>query len=387
MTAKKQHQQTQRQQRVQQHNQARVVAEATAAQAAQRRRLMVIAGSVVAVLLVATGVFALTRGSSSSSAADAAKGTSVTTSKSTKASALGDDCVARTGTLPTGSPEVYMPVGPPPTELQVTDLATGSGAPVSASDTVTVNYTGVACSTGAVFDSSYAAGQSVAFPLANVIKGWQAGLVGMLPGGRRLLVIPPDLAYGSTGNATIAPDETLVFVVDLVSAEPNPGGQGQTVTPGISEIPVENVTVTPGGDTTTTAAGPTICHPFDDTLPAGAPSVPVPTEPVTASLVKQDLVTGSGDPVAPGSTVTVQYIGVSCSTGKIFDSSWANGSPATFGLNSVIRGWTDGLPGMRAGGRRLLVIPPDQAYGSTGTGGSIGPNETLIFVVDMISSE
>jgi FKBP-type peptidyl-prolyl cis-trans isomerase len=122
-------------------------------------------------------------------------------------------------------------------------------------------------------------------------------------------------------------------------------------------------------------------------LPTGAPSVPVPTDPVTSSLVKQDLVTGSGAPVAPGSTVTVQYIGVACSTGKIFDSSWANGSPATFGLNSVIKGWTDGLPGMHAGGRRLLVIPPDQAYGPQGTGGSIGPNETLIFVVDMISSK
>jgi peptidylprolyl isomerase len=379
-----------RQQKLQQHNQARVVAEATAAQAAQRRRLMIIAGSVVAVLLVATGAFALTRGSSSSpSNSEAASGTPVTTIKSAKTSALGDDCVARTGTLPAGSPEVYVPVGPPPTELQITDLATGSGAPVAADDTVTVNYTGVACSTGAVFDSSYASGQPVVFPLASVIKGWQAGLVGMLPGGRRLLVIPPDQAYGLSGNATIAPDETLVFVVDLVSTAPTPAGQPQTFTPGVSEIPVENVSVTPGGDTTTTTApaGPKTCKPFADTLPTGAPGVPVPTDPVTSSLVKQDLVTGSGAPVAPGSTVTVQYIGVACSTGKIFDSSWANGSPATFGLNSVIKGWTDGLPGMHAGGRRLLVIPPDQAYGPQGTGGSIGPNETLIFVVDMISSK
>ena len=386
MTAKKQ---DQRQQRVQQHNQARAAAEATAARAARRRRLLIIGGSVVAVLLVVTGVVVLTRGSSSSSATDAAKGTSITTSKSAKASALGDDCVARTGRLPTGSPEVYMPVGPPPTELQVTDLTTGAGAPVAEGDTVTVNYTGVACSTGAVFDSSYTSGQSVAFPLVSVIKGWQTGLVGMLPGGRRLLVIPPDLAYGATGNATIAPDETLVFVVDLLSAAPTPPGQVQTFTPGVSEIPVQNVSVTPGGDTptTTTPAGPTICHPFADTLPAGAPTVPVPTDPVSSSLVKQDLITGSGAAVAPGSTVTVHYIGVACSTGKIFDSSWANGTPATFGLNSVIKGWTDGLPGMHAGGRRLLVIPPDQAYGPSGTGGSIGPNETLIFVVDMISSK
>ena len=359
-------------------------------QAARRRRLMIIAGSLVAVLLVATGAFALTRGSSSSSNDDVASGTPVTTSKSAKTSALGDDCVARTGTLPTGSPEVYMPVGPPPTDLQVTDLATGSGTPVAAGDTVTVNYTGVACSTGAVFDSSWVTGQPATFALESVIEGWQTGLVGMLPGGRRLLVIPPAQAYGSSAQGVIAPDETLVFVVDLVSSAPTPAGQSQTFTPGISEIPVENVSVTPGGDTTTTTTAPDVpktCRPFSDTLPTGAPNVPVPTEPVTASLVKQDLVTGSGAPVAPGSTVTVQYIGVACSTGKIFDSSWANGAPATFGLNSVIKGWTDGLPGMRAGGRRLLVIPPDQAYGAQGTGGSIGPNETLIFVVDMISSK
>jgi peptidylprolyl isomerase len=387
MSPKNDRQQAQHQRRVQQHNLPRVTVETAGARSARRRRLVVILGSVLAVLLVSGGALVLARGSSSSSE-DAASGIPVTASNSAKTSALGADCVARTGTLPTGSPEVSVPVGPPPTELQVTDLTLGSGTPVVDGDTVTVNYTGVACSTGAVFDSSYTTGQPVVFPLAGVIKGWQSGLVGMLPGGRRLLVIPPDQAYGSTGNATIAPDETLVFVVDLVSAAPTSAGQTETFTPGVSQIPVDNVSVTPGGDTTTTTspAGPKTCHPFADTLPAGAPTVPVPTDPVTSSLVKQDLVTGSGAPVAPGSTVTVQYIGVACSTGKIFDSSWANRTPATFGLNSVIKGWTDGLPGMRAGGRRLLVIPPDQAYGTNG-GGSIGPNETLIFVVDMISSK
>lgn len=346
---------------------------------------MIMVAGLIAALVVVIGAFAFTRGSSSAPA-DAPSGTPVTAARGSGRSALNDNCVARTGALPDGSPEVEMPVGPPPTELQVTDLVTGSGVPVVDGDTVTVRYTGVACSTGAVFDSSFSAGQPLAFALASVIKGWQTGLVGMLPGGRRLLVIPPGLAYGSNGNGSIAPDETLVFVVDLLSSAPTPVGQTQTFTPGVSEIPVENVSVTPGGGTTTVPVRPRTCHPFADTLPVGAPTVPVPTEPVTSSLVKQDLVTGSGAPVAPGSTVTVQYIGVACSTGKIFDSSWTNGSPATFGLDSVIRGWTDGLPGMRAGGRRLLIIPPDQAYGPNGNG-SIAPDETLIFVVDMISSK
>ncbi len=85
-------------------------------------------------------------------------------------------------------------------------------------DSVTVNYIGVSCSTGKIFDSSWSAGKTVTFPLNQVITGWSQGLVGMQPGGRRLLVIPADLGYGSTGQGTIAPDESLVFVVDLISA-------------------------------------------------------------------------------------------------------------------------------------------------------------------------
>lgn len=109
-------------------------------------------------------------------------------------------------------------------------------------------------------------------------------------------------------------------------------------------------------------------------------------QPATG-LVTLDVVDGSGDPVQPGATVTVDYCGVGLATRAMFDSSWMRGTPATFPLDGVIPGWTQGIPGMKPGGRRLLIIPGDLAYGPNPPPQSgIEPNETLIFVVDLISS-
>ena len=108
--------------------------------------------------------------------------------------------------------------------------------------------------------------------------------------------------------------------------------------------------------------------------------------PVT-NLVIADVVAGSGAEVAAGATVTVEYCGVGLASGAIFDSSWARGEPATFPLAGVITGWQDGIPGMQPGGRRVLVIPADQAYGDSPPPGSgIAPGESLVFVVDLVSS-
>jgi peptidylprolyl isomerase len=103
------------------------------------------------------------------------------------------------------------------------------------------------------------------------------------------------------------------------------------------------------------------------------------------TLVVSDVVSGSGEEIAPGATVTVQYCGVGLDSGAVFDSSWARGEPATFPLAGVIAGWQEGIPGMQTGGRRLLLIPGDLAYGDTPPPGSgILPGETLVFVVDML---
>ena len=114
-----------------------------------------------------------------------------------------------------------------------------------------------------------------------------------------------------------------------------------------------------------------------------APTITAPTGTPPATLQTQDIIVGTGAPVLATSTLTVQYTLMSWSNGKIVESSWTGGQPATFPLSGVIAGWQQGLPGAKVGGRRLLVIPADLGYGPNGSG-PIGPNETLIFVVDII---
>jgi peptidylprolyl isomerase len=112
---------------------------------------------------------------------------------------------------------------------------------------------------------------------------------------------------------------------------------------------------------------------------------PVPGPP-PADLVITDLAVGDGDEAKPGQVVTVHYVGVSHATGEEFDASWNRGEPFQFPLGGgrVIAGWDQGVAGMKVGGRRQLVIPPQLAYGERGAGGVIGPNATLVFVVDLL---
>ncbi len=187
-------------------------------QEATRKRWLQAGVIVVVLAVVVGGSLALflpdDSGSSSSSA-------STSTSPSTAAtssvpSAKGKPCVAVSDPLPAGAPAVPVKEGAPPTTLVVEDLKPGTGAEVQATSTVTVDYIGVSCSTGKIFDSSYSRGQPATFALNQVIPGWSQGLVGMKVGGERLLGIPPDLAYGTTGSPPdIAPDETLWFVVAM----------------------------------------------------------------------------------------------------------------------------------------------------------------------------
>lgn len=113
------------------------------------------------------------------------------------------------------------------------------------------------------------------------------------------------------------------------------------------------------------------------------PAISITDATPAAELGVKDLCPGDGATVTADSTVTVNYAGVALSTGKTFDSSYG-GSPATFPLNQVIPGWSQGLIGMREGGSRLLVIPGELAYGEFSPTPDIGPNETLVFVVDLL---
>jgi peptidylprolyl isomerase len=116
------------------------------------------------------------------------------------------------------------------------------------------------------------------------------------------------------------------------------------------------------------------------------PKIPPPHGRPPRKLVERDIVKGHGAPAQAGQTVLVQYVGVAWSTGKEFDSSWQRHQAFAFplGAGQVIRGWDEGVAGMRPGGRRLLVIPPSLGYGARGAGSAIKPNETLVFVVDLV---
>src|SRR5882757_8820486 len=116
------------------------------------------------------------------------------------------------------------------------------------------------------------------------------------------------------------------------------------------------------------------------------PVVEIPEGDPSYQLELEDLEVGEGDEATPGTTVEVHYVGHAWSTGEQFDASWDRGDTFKFGLGKgqVIQGWDQGVAGMKVGGRRRITIPPMLGYGKRGAGGVIGPDETLIFVVDLI---
>jgi peptidylprolyl isomerase len=115
------------------------------------------------------------------------------------------------------------------------------------------------------------------------------------------------------------------------------------------------------------------------------PKVTVPGGPAPKKLEEVEIVEGDGAEAKSGDEVTVQYVGVGYDSKEEFDSSWSRGEPATFDLDEVIPGWDQGIAGMKVGGRRELTIPANLAYGPAGSPPVIGPNETLIFVVDLLA--
>jgi peptidylprolyl isomerase len=130
-------------------------------------------------------------------------------------------------------------------------------------------------------------------------------------------------------------------------------------------------------------------QPGGDTNLNAKPKVTVPDGPAPKKLEEKEIVEGDGAEAKAGDEVTVQYVGVGYDSKKEFDSSWSRSEPFTFplGAGEVIPGWDQGVAGMKVGGRRELTIPPNLAYGPPGRPPGIGPNETLIFVVDLLAAK
>lgn len=117
------------------------------------------------------------------------------------------------------------------------------------------------------------------------------------------------------------------------------------------------------------------------------PKIEASSDPAPTSLEKEDIVVGDGPEAKAGDTVSVQYVGAIYDTGKEFDASWDRNQPFSFQLGSgqVIKGWDEGVEGMKVGGRRKLIIPPDLGYGAQGSPPNIPANATLVFIVDLKS--
>ena len=182
---------------------------------------------------------------------------------------------------------------------------------------------------------------------------------------------------GATAG-TLAVIVGLVFLVIWLLPDDNkPSKVNAQSTPSASPTP------------SATVAPPTKCAPISPNPPAaGQPTVPPVVGKPPTSLQIKDVKVGDGAVAKKGSSLSVTYIGISCSTGKVFDASYKNGGqPFTvspLGTAGVIAGWNQGLIGVRAGGVRELIIPPSLGYGPQGSG-PIGPNETLIFLVTVKS--
>jgi len=189
------------------------------------------------------------------------------------------------------------------------------------------------------------------------------------------------ILQASSKIALLACLASLLLLTACGGSAKNSQGATQVAT----NTPTPTHTPTQGATPMTTSSS---YHSFEfpkiEGAAGAAPTIIAPKGTPPSTLEIKDLVTGAGAVVQPTSTVTVHYLLMAWKTGEIIDSSWSRGAPSTFGLNQVIPGWQQGMPGMKIGGRRELLIPPALGYGDLGSG-PVGPKETLIFVVDLIA--
>jgi peptidylprolyl isomerase len=226
--------------------------------------------------------------------------------------------------------------------LEYIDVVVGDGNSPKQGNKVVVHYTGK-LENGSKFDSSHDRGKPFEFTIgvSQVIKGWDEGVMSMKTGGKRTLIIPPDLAYGSRGaGSVIPPNATLTFDVELIE---------------VKEAYVDTDFGLPGKEINKDSGLRMIEH-----------------------------IVGDGEKPTSGQTVSVHYRGYLANNVQ-FDSSHDRGKPFTFnvGEGRVIKGWDEAILDMNVGSKRTLIIPPDLGYGGRGAG-AIPPNSTLIFEVELI---
>jgi FKBP-type peptidyl-prolyl cis-trans isomerase len=269
------------------------------------------------------------------------------------------------------NPSIKIPAEKAGSGLTVKTLIHGSGPVLGKTDSFVGNYAIYIWSGTAhrLAQSSFTAHRPTLFA-GQLLPGLETALIGQKMGSRVLAVIPPKEGFGTSGNpqAGVKGSDTLVFVVDMIKDfKANASATGTTESSGGRGLP-----------TVTAAAG-------------AAPTIKMPSGKPPATLVTKTLVKGTGPAVTKGQLVVVQYVGAIWSTGKVFDASWNRHQPFGFTIGSnpsqVIAGWDKGLVGQTVGSRVMLVIPPADGYGKSGSPqAGIKGTDTLVFVVDILGA-
>ncbi|MEA9985707.1 MULTISPECIES: FKBP-type peptidyl-prolyl cis-trans isomerase [Subtercola] len=260
----------------------------------------------------------------------------------------------------------------------------GTGTEVAVGSIATVDFTLYNGTSGAqLFTTTDAeiGAQAVTVDATQFLPGIVKAVSCATVGSRIVAVVPPSDAWGTNGNTTlgVAASDTVVFVIDVKDDQPAPVSTA-TSSPSATLDPNMPTKAT-GVDQPAPAGFPTVALAAD-----GTPTVTIPSTPQPTALQIGLLKKGDGKTVADGDSVTVQYQGVIWSTGKVFDESWGK-SPATFGTGQVIKGFSAALVGSTVGSQVIVVIPPDQGYGSAGNSSAgISGTDDLVFVVDILAT-
>ena len=301
-------------------------------------------------------------------AAAAAAGCGSSSSSSSPQAAASNSAVTATGKFG-AAPTVTIPAEKASSALYTKTVIQGTGAPLTTSETLLGNFVLYDWNgkTHKLLGSTYTSGSPTLFA-GQMLPGLETALIGQKAGSRVIAVIPPKEGFGSSGNSQIGvgATDTLVFVVDMIQEFGNTAGvSGTQATNGGGALP-----------TVTAAAGK-------------APTITITAATPPKNLQVKTLIKGTGPKVTKGQYVVVQYTGVNYRTKKVFDSSWSRSEPTAFniGVGQVIKGWDTGIVGQTVGSRVLLVIPPADGYGKTGSStAGIKGTDTIVFVVDILGA-
>jgi peptidylprolyl isomerase len=251
-------------------------------------------------------------------------------------------------------------------------IVEGEGAPVTNGDDLVVNYSLYNAASGALIEES---GYDELSPTVLTLNTEVPSFVGVsltaacsTVGSRVAGLIPPHQAFGIDGAPEfgLQAGEALLFVVDILDIKP-PAEPALESLSGVAEAPPEG-------------------FPAIEYAESGEPTVTIPEGDVPEEFAVATVLVGEGAVVGAGDVVVVHYHGVNWNTGEVFDSSWTRGEPASFPTGGVIPGFRDGLIDQTVGSRVVIVIPSELGYGPTGgtEDGSIGPEDTILFVVDIL---